>query len=708
MRSSDDRVENRDHLRTIAIECYRELVHSLNWTVKDGEHVEPGQEIATLGVTERGTFSKIVAPNHGTLRYDRSSDTTSSSGTSNVPIAYIEFCIHPLMSGRTCMMCLAIVSDEELVTGTQGSVNIVSQGHVLRLNSAEASTLYLLNAKKLSLVLDLDHTLLHAVEVTNLLVKPPTASDEIHYFHLPGMKTIQYVVKLRPGLHQFLKSLSEQYDLCIYTHGTRTYAEAIAGIIDPNDTFFRHRIVARTDTPDIDHKSLKLLFPSCDDSMILILDDRLDVWKVSVAAALTTMLRPCDQQENEGNVILIKPFHYFSCLAEVNNMPGDSTSSSALSPDKESASEHTKMDIDLEYILKILQRIHQAFYQDPELVRTVEVQMSGRGSNVKQILAQEQRKILQGCSIVFSGVFPVVDSRGPETHSLWRLAADMGAVPSLEMDDFPLTHLVIHPMRLGTQKHVKARETPHVHIVTPDWLVRSARIWHRAPEADFLAEKIVTKCSTEPGPSVDPAEPVESIPPSEKEDALGIDRDKPIRGILRTGASTQSEEAKEAVRFDPNTKEPKNSSKKFIEKYQRARTRKQFTNSANSTLAPKSKGTVANGETFDFLSKISTMRARDRKGIRASVPKAVHAQRRSTTQPKDVDETFAKLIEAEESEQALEEERQQSTLDIKAQLAARRRNAKRHKQEHHDPMAESSGSGSDLDSLEQDIFGSFE
>lgn len=134
-----------------------------------------------------------------------------------------------------------------------------------------------LNAKKLSLVLDLDHTLLHAVEVTNLLVKPPTASgtchiqvshlhshllechvDEIHYFHLPGMKTIQYVVKLRPGLHQFLKSLSEQYDLCIYTHGTRTYAEAIAGIIDPNDTFFRHRIVARTDTPDIDHKSLKV------------------------------------------------------------------------------------------------------------------------------------------------------------------------------------------------------------------------------------------------------------------------------------------------------------------------------------------------------------------------------------------------------------------------------------------------------------------
>lgn len=82
--------------------------------------------------------------------------------------------------------------------------------------------------------------------------------DEIHYFKIPGVMTMEYVVKLRPGLHQFLKSLREQYDLFIYTHGTRIYAEAIAEIIDPDDTLFRHRIVARTDTPDIDHKSLKV------------------------------------------------------------------------------------------------------------------------------------------------------------------------------------------------------------------------------------------------------------------------------------------------------------------------------------------------------------------------------------------------------------------------------------------------------------------
>nr|CCA14221.1 conserved hypothetical protein [Albugo laibachii Nc14] len=694
MRSSDNTAENRDHLRTIAIECYRELVHSVNWTVKDGERVEPGQEIATLGVTERGTFSRIVAPNHGTLRYDRSTGTEPVPGTSNVPIAYIEFCIHPLMSGSTCMMCLAIVTDEELVDGAHGSVNIVSHGQVLRLNSAEAKKFdshtmeRQLIAKKLSLVLDLDHTLLHAVYVADLLEQRPTASDEIHYFKIPGVMTMEYVVKLRPGLHQFLKSLREQYDLFIYTHGTRIYAEAIAEIIDPDDTLFRHRIVARTDTPDIDHKSLKLLFPSCDDSMILILDDRLDVWK-----------------ENEGNVLLIKPFHFFNCTAEINNAPGETISPSASSQNQDSDPvEPTKMDTDFEYILKILQRVHQAFYQCTKAGRTAEEQMSGRGNDVKQILAQEQRKILQGCFIVFSGVFPVSDPRGPKSHSLWRLAADMGAVPSLVIDDFPVTHLVIHPMRLGTQKHVKARETPHIHVVTPDWLVRSARIWHRAPESDYHAEKAISKIPirvASPSNSEEAAPPISS---DDKKDSLKSDNDKSIRGILRTGSSAKGSDAKEAVRFDPETKEPTNSPK-FIQKTQKARARaRKPLNSSISTS--RKQGTVANGETFDFLAKISTLRARDREGSRTHVSKPENVRCKSSHPAKDVDETFAKLIEAEELEEALEEKRQQSAFNIKAQLAVRR-NAKRHKQEDHS-MADSSESGSDLDTLEQDIFGSFD
>jgi hypothetical protein len=68
---------------------------------------------------------------------------------------------------------------------------------------------------------------------------------------------------------------------------------------------------------------------------------------------------------------------------------------------------------------------------------------------------QQKRAILDGCRLVFSGVFPIVGPQSHESHYLWRLAVDLGATPSMTLAEFPLTHLVIHPERLGTQKHVQ-------------------------------------------------------------------------------------------------------------------------------------------------------------------------------------------------------------------------------------------------------------
>lgn len=107
---------------------------------------------------------------------------------------------------------------------------------------------------------------------------------------------------------------------------------------------------------------------------------------------------------------------------------------------------------------------------------TAEDQMASNGRDVKAILSevryrvypleifrvsnsedvlQQKRTILHGCFIVFSGVFPIVGPQSHESHYLWRLSMDLGATPSMTLKDFPLTHLVIHPERLGTQKHVQ-------------------------------------------------------------------------------------------------------------------------------------------------------------------------------------------------------------------------------------------------------------
>jgi RNA polymerase II subunit A-like phosphatase len=150
---------------------------------------------------------------------------------------------------------------------------------------------------------------------------------------------MEHIVKLRPGLNQFLSQLTSLYDLHIYTHGTRKYAEVIAKIIDPEQKFFRDRIVARTDTPDVAHKSLKLLFPSCDDSMILVLDDRIDVW-----------------HENPDNVMLIEPYHFFTSSAEINNASGRSMIQiGSLDAEDKKADEHLTVAMNVLKVRKLKQ-----------------------------------------------------------------------------------------------------------------------------------------------------------------------------------------------------------------------------------------------------------------------------------------------------------------------------------------------------------------
>lgn len=68
--------------------------------------------------------------------------------------------------------------------------------------------------------------------------------------------------------------------------------------------------------------------------------------------------------------------------------------------------------------------------------------------DVRNILAEEQRKILAGCRIVFSRVFPVGEAN-PHHHPLWQTAEQFGAVCLKQIDD-QVTHVVANS--LGTDK----------------------------------------------------------------------------------------------------------------------------------------------------------------------------------------------------------------------------------------------------------------
>lgn len=136
-----------DHLRRREVECAAALVDTVVWSVVDGAQVDQGQVLATVGRMEHGNLMHLTAPCRGTVRLAVQpaavDDAVSADGSSKttVVVAAVEYCIHPLLNGRTCMMCLAIVDEnEDDMDGELKSVNVVSHGQVLRLNVDAAST----------------------------------------------------------------------------------------------------------------------------------------------------------------------------------------------------------------------------------------------------------------------------------------------------------------------------------------------------------------------------------------------------------------------------------------------------------------------------------------------------------------------------------------------------------------------------------------
>lgn len=169
----------------------------------------------------------------------------------------------------------------------------------------------LLAARKLSLVVDLDQTIIHAAVDPTIAEwqkdkENPNyeAVKDVKAFQLiddgPGMRGCWYYIKLRPGLMEFLESISQVYELHIYTMGTRQYAQQIANIVDPDRKYFGERILSRDESGSMIAKNLERLFP-VDTKMVVIIDDRGDVWKWS------------------ANLIRVTPFDFFVGIGDINS-----------------------------------------------------------------------------------------------------------------------------------------------------------------------------------------------------------------------------------------------------------------------------------------------------------------------------------------------------------------------------------------------------
>lgn len=191
----------------------------------------------------------------------------------------------------------------------------VGGGHTIRLSKEESEkvsairTNTLKSQAKIALVLDIDHTMLHAcMSATDA---KPEGYGHCDLKHLPLTSPDGHVshhwLRLRPNLLTFLEEANKKCLLYIYTHGTRSYAEGVAKILDPTKKYFANRVFSRTDVPELgsDKELERICLGEAD--MALIMDDNENVWR-----------GPQQQQ-----LLLVKPYDFFKKMEEVNNASGN-------------------------------------------------------------------------------------------------------------------------------------------------------------------------------------------------------------------------------------------------------------------------------------------------------------------------------------------------------------------------------------------------
>jgi RNA polymerase II subunit A-like phosphatase len=300
-----------------------------------------------------------------------------------------------------------------------------------------------------------------------------------------------YIIYCRPGTREFLKEMDKKYEMHIYTMGTRSYAIEISKILDPDQSLFKERILSRDESGSFSIKSIKRLFP-CDQSMVVVVDDRSDVWgwspnliHVNPCKLFFCMYFLDNYFMGIGDINAPKPISVQENSAE-NSETKDTDQSSTTLVESNASSLVMRVDNDRELtrVKWMLNEIHDKFYDSYGI---------GGSPDVGEILPGMKCNVLKNVKIVFSGIIPLgVD---PTKYCLefinlrefiWKKATEFGAEISTTIDQ-TVTHVVA--IKKGTLKINEAKRIPGVFIVKPTWLYSSINKWQKQDEYEHILEE---------------------------------------------------------------------------------------------------------------------------------------------------------------------------------------------------------------------------
>ena len=152
------------------------------------------------------------------------------------------------------------------------------------------------NNKKYSLVLDLDETLIHFKQ---------------------GNSEQEGVVRIRPGVTEFLKEIGKIYELIVFTTATQEYADLLIDAIEEDKIYFDHRLY-REHAIIIDNdfvKDLTRIGRPLD--KIIIIDDMPQNFKLQKENGI--VIKPFYGEDNYDNAL----YNLIPILKNIANEGGD-------------------------------------------------------------------------------------------------------------------------------------------------------------------------------------------------------------------------------------------------------------------------------------------------------------------------------------------------------------------------------------------------
>ncbi|PNX93033.1 RNA polymerase II C-terminal domain phosphatase 4-like protein, partial [Trifolium pratense] len=354
----------------------------------------------------------------------------------------VDGCLHPGSMEGICITC------GQNLPGKYGlTVGYMQKG--LRLEGDEMSRLSsrtmksLLNHRKLCLVLDLDHTLLNTTSLFWLTSEEMALNTNAGSLQgsLFISESMNLMTKLRPFVRTFLKEASEMFEMYIYTMGDRPYAIQMAKLLDPQEEYFKDKIISRDDGTKKDKKDLDIVMGT--ENAILILDDKEEVWP-----------------NHNDNLMLMERYLFFKSSCQEFGYKFKSLT--------ELQSDEDETNGALSKILRVLKQIHSAFFD--------KLQGDLIDRDVRQVLSSLRGEVLSGCVIVFSHNFRS-DLR-PLKNMARRLGATCYTNPDATVTHVVATEFVTKETRWATQ-HNKF-------LVSRHWLEASHIFFQKQPEENFI------------------------------------------------------------------------------------------------------------------------------------------------------------------------------------------------------------------------------